>query len=339
MSEKEDITFEQVLGSLLDLDTPFPPSFLYRFSDLASDELEKFQRTWSDVPAWRRIAIMEDVEELGETNYTLSFEAIARYCLKDKDPGVRAIAVRTLWEYDLPDIVPNLLTMVVGDENPDVRAVSASALGKYVYLGELEKLPQKSLKAIEELLIKVINGSDTTLVRRRALESLGYSSSKEVSPMIERAYYSGKDDMVVSALFAMGRSANPIWRDLVIDLLDSDNPQIRTEAARAAGELEISRALPDLFTLLDDSDDEVRLASIWSLSQIGGEGVQEALEDLYEETSDDEEARLIETALDNLAFTNDMQLFTMLDMDEDVFDRDLDSDFFELHEGNEDFLN
>ncbi len=339
MSEKEDITFEQVLGSLLDLDTPFPPSLLYRLSDLTNDELEKFQRTWSDIPAWRRIAIMEDVEELGETNYTLSFEAIARHCLKDNDPGVRAIAVRTLWEYDLPDIVPHLLNMVEEDENSDVRAVSASALGKYVYLGELEKLPQKSLKAIEEKLIKVINGSDTTLVRRRALESLGYSSSKEVSPMIERAFYSGKDDMVVSALFAMGRSANPVWRDLVIELLDSDNPQIRTEAARAAGELEITRALPELLVLLDDSDDEVRLASIWSLSQIGGEGVQEALEDLYEETGDDEEARLIETALDNLAFTNDMQLFTMLDMDEDISNEDFNDDFLELSGGNEDFLN
>lgn len=335
MSEKENITIEQVLTSLEDLETPFPPSYLYRLSDLANDDLETFQKTWPNIPAWRRKAIMEDIEVLGETNYTLSFEAIARYCIKDQDPGVRAIAVRTLWEYDLPDLVPYLLDMVEDDVNPDVRAVAASALGKYVYLGELEKIPEKSLKAIEEKLIKIINGSDTILVRRRALESLGYSSLKAVSPMIETAYYSGKEDMVISALFAMGRSANAVWRDHVIELLDSDNPQIRTEAARAAGELETSKAVPELISLLDDSDDDVRLACIWSLSQIGGEGVQEALEDLYEETEDDEEARLIETALDNLAFTNDLQLFTILDVDGE----DLEDDFIELNDGNEDFLN
>lgn len=335
MSEEENITIEEVLGALEDLDTPFPPGYLYRLSDLASDDLEKFQKTWPKIPAWRRKAIMEDIEVLGETNYTLSFEAIARHCIKDQDPGVRAIAVRTLWEYDLPDLVPYLLDMVEEDVNPDVRAVAASALGKYVYLGELEKIPQKTLKAIEEKLIKIINGPDTILVRRHALESLGYSSLKAVTPIIESAYYSGKDDMIASALFAMGRSANAAWRDLVIDSLDSDNPHIRTEAVRAAGELETSNAVPELISLLDDSDDDVRLACIWSLSQIGGEGVQEALEDLYEETEDDVEARLIETALDNLAFTNDLQLFSILDVD----DKDFEDNFIDLHEGNEDFLN
>jgi HEAT repeat protein len=335
MSTQENIKFQQVLDALLDLDTPFQPSFLYRLSDLSAEDLEKFYKTWPNVPAWRRKAIIEDIEELGETNYTLSFEAIARYCISDHEPGIRAIAIRTLLEYDLPDLVPTLLGMVESDENSDVRAVAASALGKYVYFGEIEELPQKYLRSIEEKLLMVINGSDTMLVRRRALESLGYSSLKEVSPMIENAYYSGKVDLIVSALFAMGRSANPAWRELVVAMLDSDSPQIRAEAARAAGELEIQTAVPQLMSLLDDSDDYVRMASIWSMSQIGGEGVQDAFETIYEETNDEEEAQLIESALDNLAFTNDLQFFTMFDISED----DLNNGVINLPEGNGDFLN
>ena len=335
MSTQENITYKQVMDALLDLDTPFHPSYLYRLSDLGAEDLEKLQKTWPNVPAWRRKAIMEEIEELGETNYTLSFEAITRYCLKDHEPGVRAFAIRTLYEYDLPDLVPTLLEMVEDDENPDVRAVAASALGKYVYLGEIEELPQKSLRSIEEKLITVISGSDTMLVRRRAIESLGYSSLKEVSPIIENAYFSGKVDMIVSTLFAMGRSANPAWRELVVEMLESDNPQIRAEAARAAGELEIGIAVPQLMALLDDRDDDVRMVSIRSLSQIGGEGIQDAFEALYEETNDEEESRLIESALDNLAFTNDLQLFTTLDIAED----DLDNDFIDFPEENEDILN
>jgi hypothetical protein len=38
---------------------------------------------------------------------------------------------------------------------------------------------------------------------------------------------------------------------------------------------------------------------------------------LYAECEDEEEADFIEAALDNLAFTEDMELFTLLDIPED----------------------
>jgi HEAT repeat protein len=89
---------------------------------------------------------------------------------------------------------------------------------------------------------------------------------------------------------------------------------VRAEAVRAAGELEISEAVPNLLELLDDSNEAVRSAAIWSLSQIGGEGVRERLEQLQEETEDEEEADFIESALDNLAFTEEFQLYSLFDL-------------------------
>jgi HEAT repeat protein len=83
--------------------------------------------------------------------------------------------------------------------------------------------------------------------------------------------------------------------------------------------------------LLNDEDADVRTSAIWSLSQIGGEGVREVLEQMHEETDEEEEAGFIESALENLSFTEDMELFSLIDLEEDEEDleEDLDDDLFD----------
>jgi hypothetical protein len=62
------------------------------------------------------------------------------------------------------------------------------------------------------------------------------------------------------------------------------------------------------------------------LSQIGGEGVQDILEELYEDTDDEEELDYLEAALDNLAFTQDLEPFTLFDVPDLDEDEPLDED-------------
>jgi HEAT repeat protein len=107
--------------------------------------------------------------------------------------------------------------------------------------------------------------------------SLGFSSREEIPPMIETAYYSGQNDWVASALYAMGRSADEVWVPLVLEMLENDNPDLRREAIRAAGDLEARQTVPRLVELLNDEDPDIHGAALWSLSQIGGEGVRDAL--------------------------------------------------------------
>jgi HEAT repeat protein len=254
---------------------------------------------------------------LGETNYTLSFEAFCLYTLGDEDARVRELSVRALWEYENRFLIPVFMDLLDTDKEARVRAVSATALGKFVYLGEIEDIPEQTLDEIVDRLLEVHRSSDDTLVRRRALESLGYSSREVVANLIENAFSSGRHDWVISALFAMGRSANARWADHVMEMLESDDSEIRYEAIRAAGELEIKRALPALLDLLVDDDNDTRLAAVWSLSQIGGEDVQDALEQLYDETEDEEEADFIDLALENLQFTEDLQAFDMFEFSPD----------------------
>ena len=314
MPTPDDIPFRQMLDALLNEEIPFNPRYLYRLSDLSSAELSELEVAWGQVSLWRRQALMEDLEILGENDYLLSYEAVGRLALRDEDPQVRTTAIRLLWEYEDQALARIYLELLEADSDTKVRAAAAAALGKFVYLGEVEELPGDLDREIEEQLLKVAQSQEETLVRRRALESLGYSSREEVPPLIQEAYDSGQRDWIASSLYAMGRSANEGWRELVLSKINSPFPAVRTEAARAAGELELSDATPALLELLDDDNVDVRSAAIWSLSQIGGPGVRTTLEEMQEQTDDEEEAEFIITALDNLDFTEEMAMFTLFDI-------------------------
>jgi HEAT repeat protein len=315
MPTPDDIPFRQMLDALLDEETPFHPRYLYRLSDLNSAELKELEATWDQVSSWRKQALMEDLEILGDNDYLLSFDAIARVGLKDLDPLVRTIAIQILWDYDDQDLAWIYLDMAESDVDPKVRAAAASALGKFVYLAEVEELPVDLEQEVEERLLQIAKGQDEILVRRRALEALGFSSIEEVSKLIQDAYDTGQKEWIASSLFAMGRSANENWRQQVLSKVINPHPSIRMEAARAAGELELSEATPNLLELLDDDNVDVRSAAIWSLSQIGGSGIRDVLEKMHAQTEDEEEAEFILTALDNLDFTEEMALFTLFDID------------------------
>lgn len=323
MDDRAELPFHQLIEALLDSDKPFHPRFLYRLSDLEGDDLEALKKVWPEVPAWRRRALLEDVEQLSASDLLLSFTAFACQAACDPDPIVRLLAVRTMWEYEDNELIHVLMPMLREDEDIEVRAAAAGALGRFVFAGEIEEISPKEHKAIEDLLLEVVNSDQPKVVRRYALESLGYSSREEVSPLIEQAYRSPDVEWVASALFAMGRSANEDWGPKVIEKLSSERTRVRFEATRAAGELELREAVPKLLKMVNDEDQDTRLACIWSLSQIGGEGVSEELLALYDEMEDDEEIEFLDNALENLEFTESMTLLPFFDFS-DVDDDDLD---------------
>lgn len=340
MKDPATISIQQLCTALLDDQTRLKPRYLYRFSDLEAEDLEQLRRIWAQIPLWRRQALLEDISELSESDTLLDFVAFCRLAAEDPDEKVRLLAVQTLEDYEDKSLAPLLLHFMDQDQAVAVRAAAASGLGKYIYAGELDEIPTTLLVKIEEALLKVAQGTDDPRVRRAALESLGYSSREEVTALIEAAYAAPEKEWVASALLAMGRSANPGWEPQVLEKLDSPYPMIRAEAAQAAGELELNNALPRLLELLDDPDDATRNASIWSLSQIGGEGVRQALEKLYQAAETDEEADFLESALDNLAFSEgsqSMALFDFSDLEAGEDDEDWE-DFAELEEDFEDLL-
>lgn len=313
-----ELSFEKVMAALLDFDTPFPPQYLHRFSDLVGDEFVQFKAAWPALPDWRRKGLLEDLEQMFEADTLLSFEAICRLALLDAHPKVRFIALRSLQDYNVEDLIPQFIQFLNTDSDHEIRALAASALGQYIYLGELEELSKSILETIEVGLLQAAINGKTSLIRRRAIESLGFSSRQEVPGLIESAFNTQDEEWIASALLAMGRTYDSRWKATVLKMLDHRSPKIRYEAVRAAGELEISAAREPLIVMLGEDDREVVLATVWALSQIGGEELEQIFENILKETESDEEAELIEEALDNLLFNESIGLHDSFDLDDDI---------------------
>jgi HEAT repeat protein len=208
--------------------------------------------------------------------------------------------------------------MLKNDPNVNVRVEAANALHLFVDLGELEEISGSIYQQVEDALLASTAGEDDVRVRRAALESLGYSSRPEVTTLIESAFHRQDPNWQTSALVAMGRSADDRWDDEVTRSLVHVDDRIRRAAVQAAGELSLQSARPILLKMLGEEEDAgVLSAVIWSLSQIGGEDVRTYLENLLDQLEDDEQIAFLEEALDNLAFTEDLDRFDLMSVDPD----------------------
>jgi len=313
----KQMPFQSVVDALLDTTKPFPTKYLPYFSDIDPASLELVLEAWPRVALTRKQALLADLDSLLDEDTIVSFDDFARALLNDPDAPVRAGAIRLLAECEDVKLLSVYAKLLASDPDAGVRAEAANILNLYVDLGELEEIPAKSLRQAEEALLAAVHDDDAT-VRHRVLESLGYSSRPEVPPLIETAYKRGTPEWLASALIAMGRSQDERWIEPVISMLLNDEPNVRLEAARAAGLLELDEARIPLLRLLEDEDNaEVISAAIWSLSQIGGEDVRTYLENLLDVTEDDDEVAFIEDAIANLSFTEDLGKFDLLSLDPD----------------------
>ena len=211
------------------------------------------------------------------------------------------------------------------------RLKAAVLLGEFVLLGELEELDETRQRKIEDALMSVIRSDATPVLRRQAVEAFGYSSREEAVGVLESAYVREDPLWIASALCAMGRSHDSHWNDSVVSKLLDPDPRIRFAAAEAAGNLNIEEASPIMLQMLEDEeeDDDVTLAAIWALSQIGGEDARAYILSLIESTDDEEAIEFLEGALENLDFNEEMNKFDLLSLNEDDDLIELDEDELE----------
>jgi len=260
---------------------------LYYLSNLDSAEAERVREVWAELPTDVRVELTSWLVELAEADFTLNFSAVFRIAMEDDDASVRESAIEGLWEDEDVRLVPRLAKRLLEDESAGVRAAAAKSLGRFILLGELKKIrPGPRRKAYEALVEAHQSPHEDTEVQRRALESLAYVCDETVITSIRQAYASPIEKMRISAVFAMGRSADTRWEQEVQQELFSTAPEMRYEAARACGELQLSDAVSMLKELTEDADIEVQQAAIWALGQIGGDRAREILEH-YARASDE----------------------------------------------------
>ncbi|GAB4455942.1 MAG: hypothetical protein Kow0070_05100 [Anaerolineales bacterium] len=307
----QNTSFQTVLDSLLDTGKDFPRRYLQYFSDIGPLELKTLLDIWSRVKPDRKLSLLKGLRAAADSDTLVNYDDFARAILHDPEAAVRVQAIRLLDECEDLKLVPAYIELLKNDPDAAVRAEAANALNLFVDLGELEEIPEQTYGEVHAALLESARGADEAPVRRRALESLGWSSNPEVVELIESAFEGGVD-WKISALTAMGRSADDRWEDRVLRSMLDDNVKIRKAAVQSAGMLALKSArLPLLRMLESEEDGDVMTAVIWSLSQIGGEDVQTYLETLLDQAEDEDLIEFLEDALDNLAFTEDLDRFDL----------------------------
>lgn len=339
----------QVIESLKRGGEQLPPrKQLDLLMDMTQEEQDALRDAWPHIPVKTRRRLVATLRDMAEADALGIFDHVFLVAVGDPDEEVRLAALDGLWGYTEESFAPTLIRMMVSDPSVAVRAEAAMGLGNFAMDGELEEIDPKTTDLVRRALLAVWNSPDQDVeVRRRALESVACLTCDEVPGMIEAAYHDQDERLNVSAIYAMGRTLDEAWAPYVLRELKSPRPEMRYEAARAAGELQLADAVPTLLDMVNDPDTDVRIAAIDALGLIGGERAIQALMDLAQ----NENEAIREAALDALDEANfaldplapgflwwmerDAETAGIMDWGEEI-DKDLDEDADEDNFGDDD---
>lgn len=331
------LTIDDALDLLLNEDRSLTQRYLELFSDLAPKDIAKVKMVWPQIELKRRQGLMKDLIDFADVEPMMFYDELAEVLLDDKDPVIRASALELLWQTEEPHFIERFMTLLLADPVDTVRANAATGLAKFVYLGELEDITEKDYKRVVDALVQSFIGDEPETVKRRALEALSFSGDLRVDEFIKSSYQRKEEEWVISALFSMGRSANEAWNDTVLSRIKDENPEIAAEAITAAGELGIKAAREPILEMIDQGIDneDVRFSVIEAIAKIGGESVRSALEMMHETARSTDEEEFIEASLEELEFTDLVNLGSMLEIEgEDGMEAMFDDDLPDAEEDN-----
>ncbi len=326
LDPEQQVPFADALDRLF-TDPVIPLPLLYRLSDIGGAEFDAFKTLWPGVDDERRHLLVRHLVDICEENYLVDFSPVFTFCLKDTSAAVRVAALDGLWDDTNLRLVPPIIDLLQHDTVVEVQTAAAQALAHYVLMAEWGEISAARSPQIIEALLAVYEKPDTAVsLKRAALEALGGANHPQIPTLIRQAYSSGRHDLQLSAVFAMGSSADERWIPQILEALHSDSDEIRIEAARAAGAVGAEEALPQLAHLAVDENLEVALAVVEALGQIGGDVAYNMLMQM----SEDDDFRRLHDAVDEALEEVDWLggSFDMLrlgepdDLDEDILDDD-----------------
>jgi HEAT repeat protein len=288
------------------VDGEYPRSALAGLSDLSPGEGRTLKAIWPQVAVDVRRGIASELQDLTQERFDYSFTRAIQTLVDDPDATVRQRAVAGLWEWDDPDVAQMLVSVLKHDESEDVRAAAAHALGPFAEIAELEELDDETAETIHRALTDVLaDTSEPMHVRARCLESAAvFGLDETIHEAI--AFFFDEEDTGFrgTAIFSMGRSLKKEYLPTVLNETASDDPELRFEAARAAGRFGEASALDVLSGLGRDEDAEVRHAAIMAMGEIGGNHAVRYLQRLSE-NANEAEMELIEAAIEEATIFSD----------------------------------
>lgn len=320
MTSQREQSFPSVLSALFG-DDEVPVHLVYRLSDMSADSFELFQREWLEVSEERRAALVRHMADIAEENYLVDFTPVFAHLFSDPYATVRVAALDGVWDSTEARLVRPIIGLLQGDRDVSVRAAAARALAHYVLLAEWGQIrPGVAAPVVDALLAEYDQPNAPLEVKRAALEAVSASNHPRIPDLILSAYDDGPDDLQLSALFAMGLTADRRWLPILDDEMQSPSADFRAEAARAAGGLGSADSVDALEGLLTDEDVEVAMAAVYALGQIGGDRATELLTRLAEDPDYEELYDAIDEALEEMDWLEGG--FDLLALDEDDLEDD-----------------
>lgn len=324
--DHQPATLEDALAELQSANGALPgPTVLYGLSGLVSDDIKAVTPVWQELDGTYRRVLLHTMIDATESNYDLEYSALAEFALSDEHAEVRQAAIELLSDDESLVVMNRFVEMARTDISTQVRSEAVQSLGRFVLRGELGELPGSAMKRVFACVRNLLEAEDEPAdVRRRALEAISNASSFEdsfnLNQWIEHAYQSGDEAWRRSAIVAMGRSCDDIWRSHIIQELENDeDTELRLEAIRATAELRISEAVPFLARLLDEAERFEQEAAIVALGEIGGAEALRLL-DIAAHTAhdmhDDDMLELIDDALANANLMHGGSVFGDLDIED-----------------------
>jgi HEAT repeat protein len=320
------VSLETLLAKLPESDYKPSAKELVGLSAIEGADHLRFLDVWHSLSIQRRRDLIDRLVDLTEDNVEYDFNSVFMAGLLDDDVQVRAESIRALWEYEKPDLA-RILLRLLKDPEAMVRAEAALGLGRFLMRAELLDQDVDGLDEIESAL-RAVTDDDIELpeVRGRAIEALGVRGHEWVRDLIEDAYSSGERRLQISAVHAMGRSADVDWMPTIVEEMHNEDPEMRFEAAQAAGEIGEEDIIPELSALTQDEDAEVQEAAIAALGHIGGAAARSVLHSVASESSDERVLESVSEALSEADFIED-PLGVKLYLDRSVAeDREEDDD-------------
>jgi len=172
----------------------------------------------------------------------------------DPDNSVKMQAILILGNMRASGAV-NALIPLLSDKNPDIRLMSAQALGK---IGDAKAAP-----AIKDAL------------------SVSVEEMKN-EPSLKEPYHQGQYNRLISELVkSLGELKDKSSEEKIEELLKSDNKSIKIAAASTLGKLGNKSGLSEAMKLCNDKDDTVRMQAVESLGNIGDASAMPVLKKIF----------------------------------------------------------
>jgi bilin biosynthesis protein len=231
-----------------------------------------------------RLEFAEALGQVGKPAVDLLIEAL----LHHPNVVVRRAAGKTLTLIADPKAVPHLISAVLNDEDT---VVQGSAMGALARTGETAVPP----------LLEILASPDSSESHKgHAAWALAFIGSK-AEDKLYAAYNSDSPEVRGAVVGAIAKVAEENRQEralnLLVQSLNDDDVNVRSEAAAVLGNLKYQPAIPRLIELLNHPTGETRKSAALSLMKIGDRATIVPLQTALEQESDEDIKKAIALAI------------------------------------------